>query len=62
MSPFDILPEAILGPFGLLDDSLVGINIFRTLVNHFMDYVRNRDEAELRVFRQRQQQQQAPPQ
>lgn len=54
ISPIDILPEALLGPFGLIDDSLVGMNIVRTLTNHFMNYVRNRDEAELRVFRRHQ--------
>ena len=45
MSPFDLLPEAILGPFGLIDDSLVGMNMVRTLTNYFIEYVRNRDEA-----------------
>lgn len=29
LSPFDILPEAFLGPIGLLDDSFVVLNIFR---------------------------------
>ena len=45
ISPIDILPEALLGPLGLVDDSLIGMNIVRTLANHFMGYVRNRDEA-----------------
>lgn len=28
-SPFDLLPEAFLGPFGLLDDGFVVLNIFK---------------------------------
>ena len=29
LSPFDLLPEAILGPIGLIDDSAVLMNIVR---------------------------------
>ena len=29
LSPFDLLPEAVLGPIGLLDDSVVFANIIR---------------------------------
>ena len=52
MSPIDFIPEAIFGPLGLIDDSIVGLNMVRTIANHFMNYVRDRDENELRLFRQ----------
>ena len=55
-SPIDILPEALLGPLGLIDDSLVGMNLVRTLGNYYLEYVRSRDEAELRRFREQHQQ------
>lgn len=57
LSPFDILPEAFLGPFGLLDDSFVVLNIFREVSGLMIAYTqeetrRNRArEAELRERR-----------
>lgn len=39
LSPIDILPEAILGPIGLVDDSVVLANVFQqfsTLMVNFM--------------------------
>lgn len=40
--PFDIFPEAILGPFGLLDDFFMGILLIFlvSIVSIFPDYLR----------------------
>lgn len=46
LSPFDLLPEVILGPLGLADDSLVFINILRQvsgLLINFTGDERNRN-------------------
>ena len=46
LSPFDLLPEAILGPLGLVDDSVVFMNIiqqFSGLIIAFISDERNRD-------------------
>lgn len=57
LSPIDFLPESFLGPFGLLDDSFVLLNIFREVSGLMIAYTqeetrRNRArEAELRERR-----------
>lgn len=39
LSPVDILPEAILGPIGLVDDSLVMMNIVRQFSGLLVNFV-----------------------
>ena len=39
ISPIDILPEAILGPIGLLDDSVVMMNIVRQFSGLLINFV-----------------------
>jgi uncharacterized membrane protein YkvA (DUF1232 family) len=40
-SPIDILPEAFLGPIGLLDDSFVILNIFREVSGLMIDFMQD---------------------
>lgn len=40
LSPVDLIPEAILGPLGLVDDSVVILNIFRQVSRVLGDFVR----------------------
>lgn len=39
LSPIDILPEAILGPIGLIDDSFVLMNIARQFGGLLVNFV-----------------------
>lgn len=39
LSPFDILPEAILGPIGLLDDSVALMAIVRNFTGILVNFV-----------------------
>ena len=39
LSPFDLIPEALLGPIGLLDDSLVFANIIRQVSGIIINFV-----------------------
>lgn len=38
LSPFDLLPEVLLGPLGLADDSLVLMNILRQVSGLMINY------------------------
>lgn len=40
LSPFDLLPEALLGPIGLFDDGFVILNIFRELSGLMISFAR----------------------
>ena len=40
ISPFDILPEAILGPVGLIDDGIVIAGIIRQISSVLYGFVR----------------------
>ncbi len=40
LSPIDLLPEAFLGPVGLIDDSIVTLNILRQVSSLLIDFVR----------------------
>jgi len=40
LSPFDILPEAILGPFGLFDDGIVVAGLLRQISAVLYGFVR----------------------
>ena len=46
LSPFDLLPEAILGPIGLIDDSAVAMNIVRQFSGLFVDFLRQEPERD----------------
>ena len=37
--PFDLMPEAVLGVFGLLDDLLIGLVVLMTLVSAFRERI-----------------------
>ena len=53
LSPFDLLPEAILGPIGLLDDSAVVLNIMRQFGGLVVDFIRQeapRDRERQRMY------------
>jgi uncharacterized membrane protein YkvA (DUF1232 family) len=39
VSPIDLLPEALLGPVGLLDDSMVVVNLVRQLSGLLVNFV-----------------------
>jgi uncharacterized membrane protein YkvA (DUF1232 family) len=39
VSPLDILPEALLGPIGLLDDSLVMVNLVQQFSGLLVNFV-----------------------
>lgn len=39
LSPIDVLPEALLGPIGLLDDSVVMMNIVRQFGGLLVNFV-----------------------
>ena len=39
LSPIDLLPEAVLGPIGLLDDSAVVLNIVRQFSGMLVNFV-----------------------
>ncbi len=43
LSPIDLMPEMILGPLGLADDTFVSMEILRQLSNLWIEFVR--DEA-----------------
>ena len=40
LSPFDLLPEALLGPIGLIDDSAVALNLVRQFGGLVVDFFR----------------------
>lgn len=39
LSPVDLLPEALLGPIGLIDDSVVMMNIVRQFSGLLINFV-----------------------
>ena len=39
LSPIDLLPEALLGPIGLIDDSVVMMNIVRQFSGLLINFV-----------------------
>jgi uncharacterized membrane protein YkvA (DUF1232 family) len=39
ISPIDLLPEALLGPIGLVDDSLVMVNLVRQVSGLLINFV-----------------------
>lgn len=38
LSPIDILPEGLLGPFGLFDDAFVTMNIVREIAGLMISF------------------------
>ena len=49
ISPVDVLPEAVLGPIGLVDDFGVSFGAFSMVLNHVLGILRNRNQARLRA-------------
>lgn len=45
ISPFDLLPEAFLGVFGILDDLVYILIMLLVLVTHFRNYLLHRQEV-----------------
>lgn len=43
LSPFDLLPESLLGPFGLFDDGFMMLNLFKEVSGLIMEF--NREES-----------------
>ena len=41
LSPVDLLPEMILGPLGLVDDTFVSLELLRQFSNLWIDFVRD---------------------
>ena len=56
LSPFDLLPEALLGPIGLVDDSAVLMNIVRQFGGLMVEFFRDesvRDRERMNMNRNR---------
>lgn len=43
LSPFDLIPEAIFGIFGLLDDLIIFCVLIMYLMNFYQQYLSTRD-------------------